>query len=239
MIRGDVDKALHVSPFMAHGPPLHAGARPRRGDPVGAHREQRGGPLAFDATLGAASARAAHARSLARGPLRHPAAALRMLALIYGHALGLKLKGVPVHPHPARSAVMIDRLARRIAERLLSRLRAGRLTVVEDGLRRSSARGARGPRAHPLPARVAQLLRGSRGLAESYIDGLWDPPDLTAVIRVAARNVPAIDRLRRRLTLVRAPFQQLRALPVLRNTRRRGAAGPSPRTTTSATTSSS
>jgi hypothetical protein len=25
-----------------------------------------------------------------------------MLALIYGHAIALKLKGVPVQPHPAR-----------------------------------------------------------------------------------------------------------------------------------------
>ena len=40
------------------------------------------------------------ARSLARVTARHPAATLRMLALIYGHALALKLKGVPVQPHP-------------------------------------------------------------------------------------------------------------------------------------------
>jgi len=32
---------------------------------------------------------------------RYPAATLRTLALIYGHAVVLKAKGVPVHPHPA------------------------------------------------------------------------------------------------------------------------------------------
>ena len=52
------------------------------------------------------------------------------------------------------------------------------------------------------------------------MDGLWDTPDLTAVIRVAARNVEGIDRVRRRLTFVRAPFQRARAT-FMRNTPRR------------------
>ena len=43
--------------------------------------------------------------ALTRGGLagvtaRYPAATLRVLALIYGHALALKLKGVPLHPRP-------------------------------------------------------------------------------------------------------------------------------------------
>jgi cyclopropane-fatty-acyl-phospholipid synthase len=65
-----------------------------------------------------------------------------------------------------------------------------------------------------------KLLRGSRGLAEAYFDGLWDSPDVTAVIRLAARNVQGIDRFRRRLAPVRVPFQRLRAL-VASNTRSR------------------
>ena len=40
------------------------------------------------------------------------------------------------------------------------------------------------------------LLRGSRGLAEAYAQGLWDSPDLVALIRLAARNVGGLDRLR-------------------------------------------
>ena len=47
--------------------------------------------------------------------------------------------------------------------------------------------------------------------------GLWDTPDLTAVIRVAARNVDGIDRVRRRLAFVRVPYQRMRAA-FLRNT---------------------
>jgi len=65
-----------------------------------------------------------------------------------------------------------------------------------------------------------RLLRGSRGLAETYVDGLWDSPDLTALIRVAARNVEGIDRLRRVLAPVRSPFQHAAAV-VAPNTRRR------------------
>jgi cyclopropane-fatty-acyl-phospholipid synthase len=64
-----------------------------------------------------------------------------------------------------------------------------------------------------------RLARGSRGLAEGYVEGLWDSPDLTAVIRLAAQNVEGIDRFRRRLAPLRAPGQRLGAL--LRNTRRR------------------
>jgi DUF1365 family protein len=61
----------------------------------------RDGQRAFDATLGL-ERRPLTRRTLARTTARHPAATLRMLALIYGHAVALKLKGVPVQPHPAR-----------------------------------------------------------------------------------------------------------------------------------------
>jgi DUF1365 family protein len=56
----------------------------------------RDGVLAFDATL-----------NLKRRPYsrRHLlGASLRTLALIYSHALLLKLKGVPIHPHPRTEA---------------------------------------------------------------------------------------------------------------------------------------
>ena len=53
------------------------------------------GDRAFDATL-ALERKPLGLRGLARFP------GLRTLALIYGHAVALKLKGVPVQPHPAR-----------------------------------------------------------------------------------------------------------------------------------------
>ena len=63
----------------------------------------RSGKIAFDATLAMRRHELTRA-SLARGAIRYPLATLRVLALIYGHALRLKLKGVPVHPHPTVGA---------------------------------------------------------------------------------------------------------------------------------------
>jgi cyclopropane-fatty-acyl-phospholipid synthase len=114
-----------------------------------------------------------------------------------------------------------ERLARRIVLSLLSRIEVGRLTVVEDGERRTFGRGA--PEATVAihdPRAWRALLRGSRGMAEAYRDGLWDSPDLTAVIRVGARNVAGLDALRRRLSPLREPFQRGRAA-FRRNTPRR------------------
>ena len=53
-------------------------------------------------------ARAARARRSPGGrsrgvTARRPLPTLRMLALIYAHAAALRLRGVPVHPHPART----------------------------------------------------------------------------------------------------------------------------------------
>ena len=78
--------------------------------------------------------------------------------------------------------------------RLLARMREGSLTIVEGGRRHELGHGA--PHAtldvHD-PAFWRALLRGSRGLAESYADGLWDSPDLTALIRLGARNAAQLD----------------------------------------------
>ena len=113
---------------------------------------------------------------------------------------------------------MTEPAARTIVLFILRRIEIGRLTVVEDGERRVFGHGApeatvviRSPKAWPA------LLRGSRGMAEAYRDGLWDSPDLTAVVRVAARNVTKIDALRRRLTPLREPVQRARGA-LVRNT---------------------
>ena len=64
------------------------------------------------------------------------------------------------------------------------------------------------------------LLRGSRGMAEAFAQGLWDSPDLVALIRLAARNAGGLDRLRSRLAPVRWPLQRAGAL-LRRSTKRR------------------
>lgn len=92
-------KALHVSPFMGMEQryTMHV-AEP--GPTLTVHIESHEhGQLAFDATL-ALRRRPLTRAGLARVTARYPAATLRVLALIYAHALALKLGGVPVHPHP-------------------------------------------------------------------------------------------------------------------------------------------
>ena len=103
VLTGSFEKKLHVSPFMAMdqrylwrvgvpGPTLSVH--------IESHERER--PV-FDATL------ALHRAPLTRGGLvgvtaRYPVATLRVLALIYGHAFALKLKGVPLHPRPQATA---------------------------------------------------------------------------------------------------------------------------------------
>jgi cyclopropane-fatty-acyl-phospholipid synthase len=112
-------------------------------------------------------------------------------------------------------------IAREIVLSLLRRIRAGRLTIVEDGRRHEIGAGEPHGVVYVTDQRVWRaLLRGSRGLAESYADGLWDSPDPVAVIRVAALNAGALDRARRRFTPVREPYQRLRGA-LSRNTPRR------------------
>ena len=70
------------------------------------------------------------------------------------------------------------------------------------------------------PALWPHLVHGGRGLAEAYAQGLWDSPDVTAVLRVAARNVNRLDAARRALAPVREPYLRARQAFV-RNTPRR------------------
>jgi DUF1365 family protein len=96
-------KALHVSPFMGMAQ-RYTMRVATPGATLAVHIESHElGRLAFDATL--ALRRTPLTRGgMARMTARYPAATLRMLALIYGHAFALKLRGVPLHPHPTESA---------------------------------------------------------------------------------------------------------------------------------------
>ena len=93
------DKALHVSPFMGMDHLYHArAAMPAR--TLSVHiASSRAGVTVFDATL-ALRRRELTRASMARVTGRYPFATVRVLGLIYAHALGLKLAGVPVHRHP-------------------------------------------------------------------------------------------------------------------------------------------
>jgi len=96
VLAGEFDKALHVSPFMGmdHRYETRAAAP---AETLSVHiASSRAGDTVFDATL------ALRRRELTRASIdgRYALATVRVLALIYGHALGLKLARVPVHRHP-------------------------------------------------------------------------------------------------------------------------------------------
>ncbi|MGA2009813.1 MAG: cyclopropane-fatty-acyl-phospholipid synthase family protein, partial [Solirubrobacteraceae bacterium] len=102
---------------------------------------------------------------------------------------------------------------RRLASALLGQIRVGSLVVVDGGRRRTFGYGAPSATIHIHDRRFwRMLMRGSRGLAESYIQGCWDSPDLVAVIRLAARNAVVIDRVRAHTAPLWVPRQRLRSL---------------------------
>ncbi len=196
----DLPKELHVSPLMPMDQRYHFRA-PVPGPTLSVHIESTSDEgKAFDATLNL------RRRPFAVAPLLR-GSALRTLPLIYVHALALRLRGVPGHPHPRM-------IARAIVHGLLRRIFVGTLAVTENGRTKRFGNGD-APHAHvtvndsrawPL------LLKGSSGMGEAYAAGYWDSPDLTSLIRIAARNTAELDAWRQRLTPVRAPFQRLRSV---------------------------
>jgi len=106
-----------------------------------------------------------------------------------------------------------ERAARRAVHALLARARGGTIELVEDGVSRMFGTSAGAP---PLHARVAvhdpafhaALLSGGAGAGRAYVDGLWDCGDLVALVRIAARAMPALDRWRERLLPLTAPVQR-------------------------------
>ena len=93
------EKALHVSPFMAMGMEYRWRiAIPGERIEVAIESLRDGAPL-FDAHL-ALRRREITTGALTRVLLRYPAMTLRVLGGIYAHALRLRLKGAPWHPHP-------------------------------------------------------------------------------------------------------------------------------------------
>jgi hypothetical protein len=97
---GRADKRMHVSPFLAmdHEYVCHATAP---GERLTVHIEnRRGDERVFDATL---SLERRPSGDLPRLRRRYPAQPLRVLALIYGNAALLALRGARYHPHPGGS----------------------------------------------------------------------------------------------------------------------------------------
>jgi cyclopropane-fatty-acyl-phospholipid synthase len=104
---------------------------------------------------------------------------------------------------------------------VLNRLRNGRIEVDEDG--RRSAFGPPDAELHATvrindPAAWRGPLRGSVGLGETYVDGLWQTDDLVSLIRIGARELRDLDGLRGLVARPRGALHRLRNL-VPENTR--------------------
>ncbi len=110
----------------------------------------------------------------------------------------------------------------------LSRLGAGTLIIIEpDGTRLRYGSGEPEAEMRLLSDRAwSAFLRGSLGLSDAYADGLWDSPDLVALVRLAARAMPVLDRLRLAAAPVLRPVELARAArrPNGRTQRRRDVA---------------
>jgi cyclopropane-fatty-acyl-phospholipid synthase len=92
---------------------------------------------------------------------------------------------------PPASANPADRRLRRLV-RLARLIRAGTLTLVLNDGSRHRVSAAPGPSAtivlKDLRAVRRLLVGGSLGLAEAYVDGMWESPDIRAVMALAAAN---------------------------------------------------
>jgi DUF1365 family protein len=104
VLTSSFDKVLHVSPFMPMDRTYTARAT-TPGATLSVHIESgRAGIAVFDATLSLAR-RELTRSSVRRLTLRYPLATLRVMLLIYAHAVGLRLAGARVYRRPrVRSA---------------------------------------------------------------------------------------------------------------------------------------
>ncbi len=120
----------------------------------------------------------------------------------------------------SRPASLRQRAARRAFLRVLRELRHGQLSFeegderhvfgVDDGLRAHVV-------VHDPSFWTAALMEGSIGAGRSFMEGAWTTDDLTAVVRVIARNEPMLQRWNRGVARWLGPAQRA-ALWLGRNT---------------------
>jgi cyclopropane-fatty-acyl-phospholipid synthase len=117
------------------------------------------------------------------------------------------------HPAGARRVRLSWRLSRRLVIRMLSGIRGGQLELREDGERLFFGEVDPARPIHAVieirsPRFYRELLRGSVGLCESYLQRMWECDDLVSMTRIAALNVAGLDRLRRVLAPLLIPVQR-------------------------------
>lgn len=131
---------------------------------------------------------------------------------------------IPASPEVIRKLSAAP-LSFKLAARVALNLKTGRLDArLPDGRILRFDRGEAGPHAEIVinDWRFARriLSKGSMGVAESYVDGDWDTPDLSEMLRLFSLNMDAVVHGLRGRNLIRV-FNRLRHL--LRGNSRRGA----------------
>jgi cyclopropane-fatty-acyl-phospholipid synthase len=114
-----------------------------------------------------------------------------------------------------------DTLARAGIGQVLGRVRCGEIEVIEGNSSRSYGEPGADLRATVRindPAAWRGPYRGSVGLGEGYVNGLWETDDLVPLIRIAARELREMDGLRGLVARPRGLWHKLRGL-VPENTR--------------------
>jgi len=106
----------------------------------------------------------------------------------------------PVDAMTDPTIAVLDRRCRQAVLRRIGGLEAGRI-LIKDADGEWELSGAVGPVADLVvhDGRFWRMLAtgGSVGAGEAYVAGLWDAPDLVAVIRVLAANRNVLDRMER------------------------------------------
>ena len=117
----------------------------------------------------------------------------------------------------------VDKTCRTLFLKCLNKLPFGRLTIQENG----DVVARFGTDESDLNATVnikdvqayrRLLLGGSVGAGEAYMDGLWDSDDVTAVVRVFARNLPTLDEWENKFKWLTMPINKIQHL-ARRNTK--------------------
>lgn len=116
----------------------------------------------------------------------------------------------------------LDRLAKRAVINRLDQLKRGRITLEDGGVQTTHGFDEQGRDAH-IRVHDSRMYRnavlgGGLGFAESFLDGQWDTPDLTELLRMFVRDVQIAHRNDRGLARLKAPLLRAGAF-ISRNTK--------------------
>ena len=108
----------------------------------------------------------------------------------------------------------VDKTCRTLFLKCLNQLPFGRLIIQENGdeiarfgEENSDLRAT--VNIKDVQAYRRLLLGGSVGAGEAYMDGLWDSDDVTAVVRIFARNLPTLDEWENKFKWLTMPINKV------------------------------